>query len=115
MSKQIDFTKPVQTKNGLPVRILCTDAPGSQPIVGIVNDEPQSWYTNGQFFFGEDNPSNSDLENVPSQKITKEIWLNIYEDRITPHKTKRDADLYRSSNCQACIKTVIEYTEGEGL
>ena len=33
----IDFTKPVQTKDGRSVRILCTDANSPYPIVGLVN------------------------------------------------------------------------------
>lgn len=34
----IDFTKPVQTRGGLPVRILCTDLKSEQyPVVGLVS------------------------------------------------------------------------------
>ena len=34
----IDFTKPVQTRGGLPVRILCTDCKSVQyPVVGLVS------------------------------------------------------------------------------
>ena len=32
----IDFNKPVQTRSGSPVRILCTDAKMDWPIVGLV-------------------------------------------------------------------------------
>lgn len=32
----IDYSKPVQTRGGQQVRILCTDAPGSHPIVGYI-------------------------------------------------------------------------------
>lgn len=36
----IDWTKPVRTKGDrLPVRILCTDAPGMFPVVGLCE-----WY-----------------------------------------------------------------------
>lgn len=61
----IDWTKPVRTV-GLkdPVRILCTDAPGRQPIVGIVKDEVLQWTPGGSLFL-EPEPSGLDVENVP--------------------------------------------------
>jgi hypothetical protein len=47
---EIDFTLPLETKDGLKVRILCTDRPGETPVVGIIEDDFQSvcqWYLDG--------------------------------------------------------------------
>lgn len=44
-----DFTKPIFTKVGNPVRILCTDAPGSYPIVGLVQSVISDLRNTGNF------------------------------------------------------------------
>jgi len=36
MSKQFDPSKPVQTRDGLPARIICTDAKCDFPIIGLI-------------------------------------------------------------------------------
>ena len=45
----IDFTKPVQTRSGKSVRILCTDGPQECEVVGIVEGEHvvRTWELNG--------------------------------------------------------------------
>lgn len=55
----IDFTKPVQTRDGRPVRIICTDAKNStHPIVGVVvstsdgKEYPRCWTKEGEFISG---------------------------------------------------------------
>jgi hypothetical protein len=52
----LDFSKPVTTRDGRKVRILCTDAPGRWPVVGYACDrfEPQGiceykWHLDGSF------------------------------------------------------------------
>lgn len=68
----IDFDKPVQTRSGVPVRVLCTDAPGPQPVVGIVPGEDpgvEVWSLDGSYVpagtRGAREPSGRDLINVP--------------------------------------------------
>lgn len=67
----LDFTKPVQTKDGKPVRILCTDAEGSYslgPVVGLLNGGALHWYQDGRF---GSQPSLNDLEYVPPRPAPK--------------------------------------------
>lgn len=49
----IDFDNP-RTVDGRPVRILCTDAPGVFPIIGLVKSvwSPQAWNDYGVAFSG---------------------------------------------------------------
>lgn len=75
----IDFTKSMQTRDGRPVRILCTDAKGRSPIIGLIvqpnaqTDAICTWCADGhRFDFGTDNPL--DLQNI-SVKHTG--WINI--------------------------------------
>jgi hypothetical protein len=77
MSK-LDLSKPVQTRDGRAVRILCTDAEGDFPIVGLVKNEAgttsmhatsvYSWKICGQYLW---NPhlDDCDLINVPRKAV----------------------------------------------
>lgn len=64
-----DLTKPVRTRSGLDVRILCTDAPGDFPVRGeFINDEDaavsRAWAKDGRYLAsGLEHPR--DLVNVP--------------------------------------------------
>lgn len=65
----IDFNKPVQTRDGRKVRILCTDGQdGRRPVVGFVEGsvQPATWPMNGIYasLCGE---SGTDLINVPER------------------------------------------------
>lgn len=80
----IDFKKPVQTRDGVPVRILCTDGPTiymgyAQPVVGVTLDSsPMSWSADGLY-----NPpgiSGMDLINVPKKKKTLQIEIALCRD-----------------------------------
>ncbi len=47
----LDFTKPVTTRDGRAVRILCTDGQGRRPVVGFVEGDeyPSTWSKDGTF------------------------------------------------------------------
>lgn len=62
----IDFTKPVATKGGQKVRILCTDAPGKWPVIGLIegHDGAYSWTLEGHQL-NHQAPQPEDLVNVP--------------------------------------------------
>lgn len=79
MTKKLDLTKPVQTKNGSPVRILCTDRVGERPVVGLImspdgGETGVSWTLEGRKgpYYGTDA---YDLVNVP-EEVT--LWFNVY-------------------------------------
>lgn len=83
----IDFTKPVQTRDGRAVRILCTDRTGSnRSIVGLVvcwdgTDILYEWFTDGGVTqsraTGRQYPD--DLINVPQKRPHYDLiiaWAN---------------------------------------
>jgi hypothetical protein len=117
----IDFTKPVRTvQDKWPVRILCTDAPGNFPVVGLasVYTSPATWALDGRYTTGAGHPM--DLENVPAppKPFRSERWVNVY-----PHSSvmqdlfysKAEADLNAGKQRVACVKVIIEGNEGDGL
>lgn len=75
----LDLNKPVQTRNGDPVRILCTDASGDYPVVGLVQDnlDPQVWTQTGEYYLGQTD-SLMDLMNIP-EPVTRR-FCNVYAD-----------------------------------
>jgi len=113
-TKPIDWTKPVRTKDGRAVRVLCTDGLGDYPVIGLVDGERRcrTWTLDGGELTGTIGPC--DLENAP-QRIQREYWVNVYPSGIGYNETKYLADEVRTSNCLACVKITIDCEEGEGL
>lgn len=75
---KLDITKPVQTRDGRPVRILCTDKKGNYPVVGLVTNNDGSETVNSYRHDGvyySAGVSDADLVNAPERK---ERWLNMY-------------------------------------
>lgn len=65
----IDFTKPVTTKGGRKVRILCTDGPNKYyPVIGLLEGEDvvETWTLDGQYLTHEEEGHNLDLVNTPA-------------------------------------------------
>jgi hypothetical protein len=84
----LDLSKPIQTRDGRRVRILCTDAEcthmgNPQPIVGVVGTHaPTSWSADGVYADGS--YSNNDLINVPAQKKKVQVEVRLYRsERMT--------------------------------
>lgn len=82
-----DLTKPVRTRSGLDVRILCTDAPGVFPIKGfyIGNDGESyvcSWSIEGRICHGH--KLSLDLVNAPeTTKRYVPVWpSNCFRDKV---------------------------------
>jgi hypothetical protein len=77
--KPFDLTKPVQTKNGLDVRILCTDADNVYPVIGLIKprqgrEKLAQWTEDGSFLKGLMN-NDYDLVNVPTKHSG---FVNVY-------------------------------------
>lgn len=115
----IDFTKPVQTRDGRKVRILCTDSKRTQPVIGVIyedwRDEIYIWSITGEFM--PTKGTGHDLINVPD-RIEREVWLNIYPvDHLYGilHQSKEAADRNANVLRLACVKIHISYLRGEGL
>lgn len=64
---KLDLTKPVQTRDGHPVRILEIGLRSEYPVVGIISrpgyDEVETWTLDGAFVSSDEHPD--DLVNVP--------------------------------------------------
>ena len=116
----LDLTKPVQTRNGKPARIICTDVKSGQPILALVKcpdrTEAVISYSIDGSFFPDDRTSDNDLINVPNKK-TFEFWVNLYPTSVGEHTftSLKQAKLYATPNIFARKKIIIEVEEGEGL
>lgn len=81
MTKPFDPTKPVQTRDGHSVRILCTDRLGYKtPIIGLINQNSHEtvymWTKDGRSHFDSfKEETNFDLVNVP---VKKSGWINLW-------------------------------------
>lgn len=77
----LDLKKPLQTRDGKPVRLLCTNAntKGDWPLVGLVTNSMTGleyvfqWHKDGSLY--PDTAFHSDLINVPVKKVTKYIVM----------------------------------------
>jgi hypothetical protein len=77
----IDFTKPVQTRGGRGVRILCTDGPWQCfPVIGFADGDihPRMWTVSGYCNSGNDRICDNDLVNVPPPKKKVQVEVRLY-------------------------------------
>ena len=69
--------RKVVTMEGKPVRILCTDANGDYPVVGLIKDkkrdDPETYTQDGKYL--EDEEGRLDLF---FDVATKKGWVNLY-------------------------------------
>ena len=89
-------SRKVVTRYGRPVRIICTDAKGNYPVIGLVLskevEDPNSYTENGVYL--NDNESSSDLFFAPEKK---EGWVSVYRNVRgniffnSPYRTKEEA------------------------
>lgn len=81
----LDLTRPIQTRNGRPVRILTTDAKYRsndvlQPIIAVIDDSFVGfWSIDGKFNENANGvPSDYDLVNVRPKKVTVTVCVRLY-------------------------------------
>lgn len=115
----IDFNKPVQTRDGRPVRILCTDAINvNRPIVGLVrqseeNEVLSSWSSNG-FWSYIDNPTNNDLVQTPEPPKVITRYANVYSDHTVGFYHSADtAEKVAGAARIARVRVTFEYRPGQ--
>jgi len=99
----IDITKTYSTRNGIPVRILCTDGPDTHlPVIGVIggNTNVSYWSFLGSF---TDRLCPDDLIEV-KPKIVVEKWVNVIKSsrgniQIDTHSSQINAlaETYHSS------------------
>ena len=91
-----DPKKPVRTRDGREVRIVCTDVNNSMPIIALIKaDDGKEWiahYSMSGTVYGY-SQDKSDLVNIPERV---ERWANVYVssvmEKLVFHKTKQEAD-----------------------
>ena len=118
VTKPIDWTKPVRTKDGRAVRVLCTDGPNTTyPVIGIVRGSAATytWSMDGKYCMNGISPG-LNLENAP-QRIQREYWVCVYPDDTGLLWQSREEALRMSKDTDpiACVKITIDCEEGEGL
>jgi hypothetical protein len=75
----IDWSKPVRTKHGYPVRILAIDHSLHRPVIGVIeqagfNKDSQAWGLNGVYQLNGI-PGCLDLENVEHANPEFDAWF----------------------------------------
>ena len=103
-----DFTKPVQTRSGLPVTIITTEGRGKYPVLGYIDQDevPFRWDENGEHTISDA----FNLINVPEKRV---MYVNVYNDNEPVYRcqSRKDADEKECKKRIACIR--VEYTEGQ--
>ena len=106
-TKMTDFTKPVQTRSGLPVTIITTEGRGYYPIVGYIGDctHPDAWPKDGISKHGY----YDDLINVPEKRV---MYANMNFNHCSYlYSSRKVADANAAPQRIACIR--VEYLEGQ--
>lgn len=110
----IDFNKPVQTRDGRKVRILCTDGQHPIfPIVGFIGDEADvyEWTRDGAYNDQSFRQEDVDIINVPERV---ERWLNIYPGNVgSINSSRKNADESVDSSARRIGVIRITYEDGK--
>lgn len=115
---KIDFTKPLQTKDGRQVTLKFSDGRGQWPVRGYVGDADElcAWTATGQYYEGRESPT--DLVNV-KKRITTDVFINVYENgdgtfsygQVVSKQTA--AALNAGKSVAGRAKVTIDIEEGE--
>lgn len=106
-----DPTKPVQTRDGCPARVLCTDRRTSSeyPIIALYNavngDEVIESYTPEGFVGYRQHPCSCDLVNVPEKRT---VFINVFSCGVSAYSSRAAADRASTSYRICCVETEIE-------
>lgn len=109
----IDFTKPLRTRDGRKVRILCTDRKDGLSVVGLIeenngHEDVAVWRRDGTFRGGAPK-HDCDLANTNEGTF----WMNVYSDGPSnrTHPTREAADSWAAGSRLARIKVL--WREGQ--
>ena len=114
----LDFTKPITTRDGRAVRILCTDGPGQFPVIGIYEGTTtiDRWYAGGSYP-NVDPPGECcfDLINPP---VKRRGWVIVWRNCLgmtavnsTLYETLEDAENDRAKDPTSVIVQMPEWEE----
>lgn len=114
MTKPIDWTKPLQTMDGRPARLLGKLETDTFPMVVAIKRadgrEFEACYTEDGFYYLGKVTDTCDLRNVPTKK-SRRVWINVYPEWQAAYQSKEEADRNAHSDRLACIETVLEWEE----
>lgn len=106
-----DPNRKIVTRDGKPVRIICTDAKGDYPVVGLIyyhdkKEVPENYMKNGSCYI--DDESNCDLFFTPEKR---EGYINLFKQNIGLNtgfvfNTKEEAE--KSAKGLSCYITTIK-------
>lgn len=122
-NKTFNPSKPVQTRDGLPVRIICSNVFNpNYPIAALVRspdgtEKLETYTADGAFRHDQGCTKHPrDLVNPPF-KITMNLFVNCYPGNVfSVYNTRADADKAAIPNGRiACLAIVANGEEGEGL
>lgn len=115
----IDWTKPIETMDGRPARVLATDLKNDVYPVAVVvayGENVSVWMYTREGRLSTLQPSPSDLRNVQPQKFQHVRYVNVYNDFLGHFcLTRADADCAgQLGNPRiACVRVVIEGEKGQ--
>lgn len=115
----LDLTKPLQTRDGRPVRVYSCKGNYLDSIHGAIFENcswvSHDWNQSGNTHCGE--ISHHDLINVPPKRFRYERWANVFKTGAIYfyHSSEAAAAPEAGSPRIACVKVIIEGEEGEGL
>lgn len=112
----LDLSKPVQTRDGRPVRILCTDARRTkEPVIGLIqyldgSELIGTWTIDGVYNYHRHDPSDSDLINIPpmKKKVMIEIAITLNNDGTYYPWCKRFGEPWGPNMINPVAATTIE-------
>lgn len=81
--KKIDWTKPVQTRTGIPVEITSTTARGLYPVLGYIGEcqELSKWTADGDCYASPHIvESDWDIMNAPVVPKELTVWVPLFKD-----------------------------------
>lgn len=106
-TKNLDLSKPVQTRDGHPVRIFCHDRKGKYPIYGLVDsgdkDQSASWTLEGKWIRPE-----WDLVQVPPKM--KKVWVVFFrfgDGRVITSTDVYSSEAYAQEQWRTRMKRVV--------
>lgn len=115
----LDLTKPVRTRDGRPVRILCTDAAGSAPIFALVRqsaarEDVYRYRLDGSL--NDTGPRRDDpLDLVNSPEATS-VYAAVYPYRADPYAKLFECDCLADAAFQAGERgRVLEIVYEDGV
>jgi hypothetical protein len=119
----LDLTKPIQTKDGRPVRLISTEGLRKRPIVGAMLQNGRetliSWNENG--FYYANYRCDTDIINVPPPKAVVSTTLYLWRSCTgkifithSPDLRYDEASQGKSTLLGSKIVTIVESEESQG-